>query len=297
MAYLILIISVGCAGIRSVFSKQLNTKNGENKSFFLMQTLTFLFCLAVCLVYGLPSLCIPSLDIALYAFLYGIALICTQWSYTLAMKTGSVSITTMIYSFGFVIPTIFGAVMWPKTDSINLVQYIGIGLIIISIVLSSASVGKTKSGKANILYFISLAMCFFACGALGVLQKLEANSPSKSQIGMFLIIAFVLATAASFIAFLFCKRDIASDEKTLTKVQFVSTAAAGLSFGLANVFNTYLASVLPAAFMFPVLNVGSIIITLILSRLIYREKLKKGEKAALILGIISIIVISIGKML
>ena len=57
--------------------------------------------------------------------------------------------------------------------------------------------------------------------------------------------------------------------------------------------NTYLAGVLDSAVLFPILNIGTILVSLLLSVIIYKEKIDRRDVLILILGILAIILVNL----
>ena len=105
---------------RSILSKKLNNKEGNNFTFFLLQTLLFLICLLVVVLSNLKSFYTISLLTLIYGIIYGLLLVSAQWLYTIALKSGPASTCSMIYSFGFIIPTICSFIFW--NEQINLLK-------------------------------------------------------------------------------------------------------------------------------------------------------------------------------
>ena len=92
---------------------------------------------------------------------------------------------------------------------------------------------------------------------------------------VFLIIAFLLSGAVSFIFAIFTRNKTA--DKRLDPKKPVFAALVGLFFGCCNLLNTTLAGRLPGAVFFPTLNVGIILLTMLLGALLFREKITKKE--------------------
>ena len=67
----------------------------------------------------------------------------------------------------------------------------------------------------------------------------------------------------------------------------------GLFIGVLNLLNLTLAGKLPAMILFPIYNIGSIVLTGILCTLIYKEKNTKKEAIGFTIGCIAIIIIGI----
>lgn len=93
----------------------------------------------------------------------------------------------------------------------------------------------------------------------------------------------------SFIGFIFAK---STANRVWDKKLFLS-GGAGVCFGGCNLLNTTLAGRLDSAVFFPVYNISVILLSIILSYMIFREKLTKKEVAVFLLGIISIMLLNL----
>jgi drug/metabolite transporter (DMT)-like permease len=68
----------------------------------------------------------------------------------------------------------------------------------------------------------------------------------------------------------------------------------GLFFGCCNLLNTSLAGMLDSAIFFPTLNIGTILLSMLLGVIVYKEKIGKREALVLMLGAASIILLNFG---
>ena len=269
---------------RSILSKKLNNKEGNNFTFFLLQTLLFLICLLVVVLSNLKSFYTISLLTLIYGIIYGLLLVSAQWLYTIALKSGPASTCSMIYSFGFIIPTICSFIFW--NEQINLLKILGISLAITVILLISLS---KESKKKNNKFIIPLLLSTLSSGGLGVLQKIQQKSSIATEKGGFLFIAFCIAFMFSLIFTLI-------NAKRKSKVntnQILFSILCGLCFGLANIVNTTLAGLVPGSILFPIQNIGVILLVSLLGIIIFKEKPSKNEILAFFLGFFSIILLSL----
>ena len=186
---------------------------------------------------------------------------------------------------GFIFPTLSGTLFW--AEKTNIFDFIGIIFAVLALLFSGTDKKtKTKASK----YYLPCLIAMLASGGLGILQKLQQKSDFPNQRGYFLLIAFVFAGVVSVIFALL--RAISQKNKTNKKL-FIPAAGVGFSFGCCNLLNTFLSGVLPSSFFFPVLNIGAIIATTVMSIILYKEKIQKKELMVLSCGIVSIILLSI----
>ena len=144
-------------------------------------------------------------------------------------------------------------------------------------------------------------------GLVGVVQKLFGTLANSYSLDLFLFVAFAMIVVLSVSTYCFClvkdklkkdKNEVVVNDKTkkinkLTALLFM--VLLGVVMGGINKLNTYLAGVLPSIIMFPSTNGGVIVVTAIMSAIIFKEKLSKKQIFSISLGFIAIIIIAIGQ--
>jgi hypothetical protein len=129
------------------------------------------------LIFGKVSFSSVSPITVLYAVIYGALLIFAQWFYTAALTEGNTALCSTVYSLGFILPTLSGAVFWSEPFSV--LDGIGILLAASAIVVS----GIRKSGceeKGRYRFFLPLIIAMLASGGLGIVQKVQQSSAYAS---------------------------------------------------------------------------------------------------------------------
>ncbi len=281
---LYLMSSVLLSSGRNVISKKTATLFGGKGDFFLSQTLLFGAASVLLLPFSVKELLSANLITLIFGVIYGLLLISSQWMFTLALKFGETSVCTVIYSLGFIIPTVTGTVFYSET--LSLPNYFGIAPAAAVVLLSAKGKEKGRASKLTFLPFILVAMV--SSGGLGIMQKLQQNSSAANTPTAFLFTAFFLAFAVSLIAFLLCREKPAASLKAS-----VFPIAAGLSFGGANFFNTVLAGKMKSGVFFPLQNVSTILLSSLLGILLLKEKPTLKTALVLTLGAVVIILFSI----
>ena len=109
---------------------------------------------------------------------------------------------------------------------------------------------------------------------------------------------------ALFFIWLLNRKDTSTQTKktkTLTKRQkilgIIFIAILGVSLGAIHSINTNLSGLLPSAVVFPVMNGGVIIVTTVLSKFFFKEKLTFLQIVGLIVGVLSIACITLADAL
>ena len=286
-AMLLLVLSVLFSTMRGVLSKKLGVCGKNGYGFALIQTYLFAIAALTAFLLNIKSVIAPSLSVVILALVYGIFTVLSQWMYTKALAKANISICSMIYSFGFIIPTVFGTVVWH--EKIGIFKIASIAFCIVTVIL--VSVGKEHESRKSKKLPWELFAAMVASGGLGVVQKLQQKSNAGGETGTFLLISFLLASMISLVVSLFCHKNsepIRTDRSLIGCLLVV-----GVSMAVANTANTLLAGELPSAVAFPITNVGVILASTLVSVRLMKEKLLKNQIVAFFMGIVAIVLLNL----
>ena len=288
MPFLLLGLSVVLSTGRNLLSKNLSDVQFGTKPFFWCQSALFL-CGAVALVlFGKISFGVVAYQTLIYADVYAILLIFAQWFYTAALAKGNTALCSTVYSLGFILPTLSGAILW--AESFSFLDLLGI-MCAISAVIVSGLKSQAKEKATKSYYFIPLVIAMLASGGLGIVQKLQQKSAYAEQKSIFLLIAFTLAAVISLIFSLFAKKQ---GDPPFRRGKLAVASCIGVCFGCCNLLNTTLAGLLDSAIFFPALNIGVILLSMICGVIFFKERILKKEITVLILGGVSILLLTFG---
>ncbi len=282
LAYLLL--SVSLTSGRNIISKKTAVVFSSRAQFFLSQTILFAVCALLLSLIGAKGLVGVSDITVIYGIIYGVLLILSQWMLTLSLKSGDTSICTVIYSLGFILPTVSGAIFWDEV--LTILNLIGV-VVAIAVVLLSAK-GSKNEKQSSKLFVVFIVVAMLASGGLGIMQKVQQMSSAADEKGTFLFIAFIVAFLSSLFAFLLCRQ-----KPNTTIKNAIYPAAAGLCFGAANFCNTVLAGKMKSAIFFPLQNVSTILLSTLLGILIFKEKITLKTAIILLLGTVVIVLFSL----
>ena len=284
---LILICSILFGATKNVLIKGFSVHSIKNREFFILQASIFGAGSVVLAIANLISFNGISKFTVICSIFYGIMLVAALWCYTLALSQGKTAVCATIYSFGFVVPTLSGTLFWNET--ITIFGYLGIIILLPILIISGTSPKKQENKQTSKFFVIPLIIALLASGGLGIMQKIHQQSEYANQLNAFILLSFLIAFTLSVTLSLILKKG----EPTLKRKSLSSALFVGVIFSLCNIMNTYLAGVLDSAVLFPLLNVGSILISLILSIIMYKEKMDKRDVIVLILGIMAIVLVNL----
>ncbi len=283
---LLLFLSATLASFRNVLMKSFSSFSFKNREFFGIQTLIFAMGSLVLLIVNAFAFNGISLFTVLIALLYGLMLLCAQWFYTIALSNGKTAVCVTIYSFGFLIPTLSGAVFWD--EKLTVFGILGILMVIPVILISGIGKKSSDNRGGSKSYLLPLILAMLCSGGLGVVQKVQQKSEYANQTNPFVLIAFIFCFAVSLLFFLALKKG----ESRIQRKNALSCALIGAFFATCNLLNTYLAGKLDSAIFFPVINIGGILLSSVLGIIIYKEKLTKRDIVVLILAFTSIVLVN-----
>ena len=283
----LLLLSALLASLRNVLIKGFSKFSFKSREFFGLQAAIFGVGSLALLIVNLVSFDGFSIYTLLLALIYGVLLLCAQWFYTIALARGKTAICATLYSFGFLIPTLSGAIVWQ--ESISVFGYLGILTVIPVLIISGIGKKGVDSISSSKSYLPPIIIALICSGGLGVVQKIQQKSIYANQTKMFVFLAFAFCFIVSLVFFLALKR---GDTKIAPK-NLASCTLVGVFFATCNILNTYLAGRLDSAIFFPLLNIGSILLSLILGIIIYKERLTKKDLIVLLLSATAIILVNL----
>ena len=193
------------------------------------------------------------------------------------LKNGP-SITTMFNRLGMVVPVAVSIFVFG--DMPGAMRWIGIILAILALMAYSYD-GSFK--------FNGLLFGVFALGGMAELSnKLFSVQFDESLKPLYLVIVF--GTCGILTSFILLSR---KNKQPLT----MKETFAGIFLGAVNMGTTFFIlralTVLPATVVFPALSVGVILMTALLSKIFFSEKLEKRARFALMITIVSLVFINL----
>ena len=289
---LLLFLSVSASTARGALSKRLGSSFAGRRRFFFLHFLLFSFAAWFVFLFRGGAFLPPRGTLLALSLAYGALTVLAQAAYTAALRTCDLSLAGMIYSFGFLIPTLFGTFVY--REAVTPGKAVSLVLVLFTIVLAARRPAGTAAGEGlSPLLFLAMA----ASGGLGVVQKIEQRSgASDAETAGFLLTAFLFAAWLCLPGALIPAR---TGDRPPTKngmhgaLPLLLLPTIGAAMALANSANTALAGKLPSAVAFPVTNVGVIVASALLSLLFFGEKPTGRRVLAITLGLLSVLLFSL----
>ena len=236
-----------------------------------------LVILAICF-YGVSSIASASLFTVLLAVAFGIVTALQQLMMLKAFEVGPFAYTSVITSLSMLIPTLSGVLIF-RTETISPLQYVGIALMVVCLVLSVNTKKGADEKKASLKWMLYCGGSFIFCGLIGVMQKWHQSTVYAGELNAFLIIAFIFACIYSAVMSLIALKKEPKPEAEgkkrfpfLALIPILIISAAGVCGAVNNMFNLYLSGKMDSAVFFPLVNGGGLILTTVSAVVLFREK-------------------------
>lgn len=280
MSALLLILSVG-SGITQncIFNVAGKKILKTNDDIYKFNMLVYTVCI---LAFGVLTLGGSiSLYTVLLGLLFGVVTAMSNLYKMLALSKGPMHLTLLITTSSMIIPTLSGVFFGEK---ISLLKLLCVFVLIYFIYLS---LGKVKGEKVNKSWVLCCALAFVLIGAIGVIQKVHQSSAHRTELSGFLFISFIVSLIISYI------RIKEKKEFKIEGKQIILACICGVCTFAMNYINLKLSGVLPSQLFFPLVNGSTIILSSVMSVVVFKEHLSKKQAVGLIGGITSLVAICI----
>lgn len=259
-------------------------KEFEKRNINTQQAITFNYLVASALAYILYTDDVKFLSIAesswiLPTIALGVFFVIMFNLMAITTQRLGISIASMVSKISLIIPVI-ATLIYKDNIDFSWVNLLGIILALIAVYL-------TFKKKEKIQHSINIAIIlFFGAGILDLsMDFIQSNYlTSKNDFSLFIIIIFFVAFLTGLLKIIYSKQ----------KVE-LKNIVAGIILGLPNYFSIYFVLMslekLGGIIVFPALNIGVVLLSSILSFMLYKEYLSKLNWIGISLACISILLI------
>lgn len=222
-----------------------------------------------------------------YAIVLGAVFVATFYSMSLTTTYFSITVSSIASKISLVVPVFFTLFIFElSTKTFDLWNYIGVALAVVAIFLSSSS---KPTGSRVKPWMIFLPLIVFVLGALldTMMTWLNANFIQTGEEGVFPVFIFATAACIGLVVIVIGRKGISRN-----------TVLWGILLGLVNYFSVfYILRSLTAfqndgALVFPILNMGIILGSMLASVLFFGEKLTSRMRIGILSALLAIYLIS-----
>lgn len=247
-----------------------------DRHIYKFNTITYAVCIVL---FGIAALNgNVSFFTVFLGLLFGIVTALSNFYKMCALTAGPMHITLLVTTSSMIIPAMSGVFFGEGFSIFKLI------LVVVLIAFIYLSFDKTNNGETNKKWVM---LCFFAFlfqGSIGVLQKIHQFSPHKEEVGGFLLVAFICSLIYSRIRAKNTFKELGFEKKHI-----ILAVICGICTYIMNFLNLKLSGVLPSQLFFPLVNGSAIVLSSLMSVLIFKESLTKKQTTGLAGGILSLI--------
>ena len=294
--YFLLVLSTLMSTGKAIFCKAIGTEGGSKKEKALLNFKAFAVAFLVALLVTIKDIG-RLFEISAFSFIlsifFGLSVAITQIFQSKALGQGPASTVTLIYACGFLIPIFYGLFFWD--ESVSVFQWLGIALLLFSLMLCLLKKEKYRKSSSWIPFAVAAML---GSGTSAIFQKTHQYSDFSSEISFYLVFCLFFSSVFTGVAYLVTKEEKnakkeAVDKKRAFFKSFIIPACLGICVGLLNFLNLILSGNLPSVILFPIYNVGSMLLVILLSAIIYKDKMTALQKVGFFLGIAAILIIGL----
>lgn len=262
-----------------------NKKDASALFSFVELCAIFLFWLIMFIIDG--SFHAPVL---IYSLAFALFFTMGKVGHIFAVRSGSVVITSLIIQSSLILVSVWGMLFWNADFTLR----VGIGLVLVAVSLFLCIYkGKEVDGEKKKVSLRWIIFCLIAfvgnagCTITQKTQQLDFNGKYGNMLMTFATAISVLVTL-----FIYLKSD-RRDSKVILKSNFYFPVLSGASNVVLNLFVMLLAvSALSPTLIYPTIAVGGLILTALISLVVFKEKLRVSQWIGVIIGIIATAILS-----
>lgn len=284
MSTILLIICIFATSGQNIFKKQYNSK--VQNGVFCFNAISSFFAL---LFFAVPAL-VKGFEFHIgligYSLAYAICYVVTLVCIYLAILWGGFGMTSLIYSYSTVIPTLFAILF--LGEKMNLL--IGVGFVALVISLFLTNTDRSVADRVTVKWVVVLLLAFLSNGMCAVTQNLQQIAFDGAYKNEFMVLALVIVEIV-FWTLVFWK------DRPFLKESFqkglVPAAACGICNGATNLLVMFLLGMMASSILFPAISAGGIIISFVFSVLVYREPFGLRQGIGVTFGIVAMVLLNL----
>jgi drug/metabolite transporter (DMT)-like permease len=225
-----------------------------------------------------------SIEAVLFGALLGILLAGTFVIYSKAISLAGTALATVSARLSVLIPVLLSIMLFGENPNIKMI--FGFFLALVTLYLFYLSLKNHNSGSTSKNKYLYLLALLLGIGLIDFSMKLYEHKFLPEEKGVFVFTIFFSAFIYTLVYLL------------VKKIKFdKSTYNLGLILGVPNVLSIHFLlaalSQVPAIVVFPIMNIGVIVVTATAAYLIWKEKINLYGRIAIAVGIAAILLLKL----
>ncbi len=294
MGYVFLGAALFSSTVKGFCGKKISGYTNGFKDAILANVIRMLLCTVIgfvmILTSGDISEFLPSMKTICLSALSGISTAIFVLSWLISIKKSAYMMMDIFLMLGVLVPLIASNLFF--NEVIKTTQWLGMGLLIVAVILMCSYNNSIKT-KITPSSFMLLLLCGVANGVADFSQKLFMKHTHNDSVALFNFYTYVFATVV-LLAFLALthKTTTAADKIDIKKI-FSFILIMAICLFANSYFKTLAAGYLNAVLLYPLNQGCSLILSAVMSAVLFREKLTIKAVIGIITAFIGLLIINL----
>ena len=299
MGYLFLFLALSCGLLKAYCGKISSSAVSCSYDAVVLNTVRMILCVFLGLLFvfigGGASLTDTTPKILLIAFLCGISTACFVFFWLLSVRTMAYMLVEVFVMGGVILPLTLCTFLYK--EPVGMGQIIGV-ILLLTAVYCMCTCKNTTKAKLTKKDFLLLFLCSLSSGFSDFSQKLYTKEIENANISLFNLYTYLVASIVLLTAcFFFKKKEKAGIKikplREIVRPIFIYVAIMAVCLFLNAYFKTLSAKYLDAILLYPLNQGCAVLLSLIMSAIIFKEKINAKGYLGVALAIIAMILINI----
>lgn len=284
LAILLVIISCSTSLVEGILIKKYNSRH--TKGGFIFTAMVSLFSMLFFVITDKGGFDFSS-EMLPYGIISGVFYCVASLLTFVALGCGPFTLSMLILSYSGLLPIGYG--IFFLKDEVTAPMVIGIILIFVSLFLNR---GEKREGdkKASLKWLICIGISFIGSGMVSIIQKMQQLRFENSVNNEYMIITLGFSALV-----LFTVGFIKDHKNALYIFRYggIYSSLAGISNGATNFLTIAVNMLLPISIASPIRAGTKVVLSFIVSLLLFKEKFKKRQIVGVIVGAVAIILLNL----
>ena len=294
MGYLFLLIALFAGTAKGYCGKKASGYANNFGDAILANTIRMILCTVIGFVIilasdGLSAL-IPSKEMLFISALSGISTAFLVVSWLISVKKSAYMMLDIFLMLGVLIPLTASSIFF--NEAIKPTQWVGAAVLLAAVVIMCSYNNSIKT-KISLPSFILLLICGIANGVSDFSQKLFVKNIPDSSVAVFNFYTYIFAALVLAISYAVTRKTTESTENTDSKKIFVFILIMAICLFANSYFKTIAAKYLSAVQLYPLNQGCSLILSAIMSAVLFKEKLTAKAVIGMITAFIGLLIINL----
>lgn len=288
LAMFLAVLGTGVHQIEGIMIKKYNGKYKDGG--FIFVSLVSFFSMLFFLITDQGGLRFP-VEMIPYGIIAGIFYCMASFLTYVALGIGSFVLTNLFLSYSLLFSVGYG--LFFLKEEATVFTYIGLLLLFVSIFLVRSGNAKEREkgkGMISVKWVLCVILSVIGSGMLGVMQKLQQVRFEKSCDNEFMIVTLGFSALTLLVIGLIMN---GKDFFYILRHGSLYAGAAGISNGATNLLTLIGNALIPISIAAPIRSGVKIVMSFLISVLIFHERLTRKQVAGVILGTASLILFNL----